>query len=82
MIRLPSGIGNTITTAAYGSSSGAIATGWLSVVMHWDWGTISFMVGILAAVFTAAINYWYKRKTYALMERLGKEGKVYYEYKE
>ena len=50
--------------------------------MNWNWGTISFMVGILAAVFTAAINAWYKRKTYALMERSVREGKVYYEYKE
>lgn len=81
-MRIPTGIGSTITNAAYGSSAGAVVTGWLGAVMHWDWSTISFIVGILAALFTAGINAWYKRKTYALMEKLGKEGKVYYEYKE
>lgn len=82
MIQVPTGIGNTITTAAYSASTTAVTAGWFSVVMNWNWGTISFMVGILAAVFTAGINAWYKRKTYALMERSVREGKVYYEYKE
>lgn len=82
MIHLPTGVGSSITTAAYGASTAAISTGWLSVVMNWNWGTISFMVGILAAVFTAGVNAWYRRKTYYLMERARAEGKIYYEYKE
>lgn len=81
-MKAPTELGNGLTAMAYGSSGSAVVTGWLGTVMHWDWSTISFIVGVLAAVITAAVNIWYKRKTYALMERLGKEGKVYYEYKE
>lgn len=80
-MKIPTGLSTTITNAAYGSSAGAGVMGWLGAVMHWDWSTISFIVGVLAALFTAGINAWYRRKTYALMEKLGKEGRVYYEYK-
>lgn len=81
-MKAPTELGNSLTAMAYGSSGGAAVTGWLGTVMQWDWSTISFIVGILVAAATFLVNWWYKRKTYALMERLGKEGKVYYEYKE
>ena len=45
--------------AAYGASAGAIASGLLIRLSPDEWSAIGVLAGILVALFTLAINWYY-----------------------
>jgi len=49
--------------AAYGSSAGTIANGLLTRLSPDEWSAVGVLAGILVALLTLGINWYYKRKT-------------------
>ncbi len=50
------------TGAAYGASSGTIAVGLLTRLSPDEWSAVGVLAGIVVAVITIGINWYYKRK--------------------
>jgi len=50
------------TGAAYGASSGTIAVGLLTRLSPDEWSAVGVLAGIVVAVITLGINWYYKRK--------------------
>ncbi|GEM_PF-129410 len=48
--------------AAYGASAGTIANGLLTRLSPDEWSAVGVLAGILVALFTLGINWYYKRK--------------------
>lgn len=48
--------------AAYGASAGTIANGLLTRLSPDEWSAIGVLAGILVALLTLGINWYYKRK--------------------
>ncbi|WP_338458125.1 class II holin family protein [Pantoea sp. Nvir] len=48
--------------AAYGASAGTIANGLLTRLSPDEWSAVSVLAGILVALLTLGINWYYKRK--------------------
>ena len=48
--------------AAYGASAGAVANGLLTRLSPDEWSAVGVIAGIIVALFTFAINWYYKRK--------------------
>lgn len=49
--------------AAYGASAGTVANGLLTRLSPDEWSAIGVIAGIVVALLTFAINWYYKRKT-------------------
>ena len=49
--------------AAYGASAGTVANGLLTRLSPDEWSAIGVIAGIVIALLTFAINWYYKRKT-------------------
>lgn len=50
------------TGAVYGASSGTIAVGLLTRLSPDEWSAVGVLAGIVVAVITLCINWYYKRK--------------------
>ncbi|MGE1562092.1 phage holin [Pantoea septica] len=48
--------------AAYGASAGTIANGLLTRLSPDEWSAVGVLAGILVALLTLGINWYYKRK--------------------
>ena len=53
---------STTSAAAYGTGTGMILIGWLSL------SDLAIVIGIACTVGTFAINWYYKRKEFQLMQ--------------
>ena len=51
------------TGAAYGASAGTVANGLLTRLSPDEWSAIGVITGIVVAILTFGINWYYKRKT-------------------
>ncbi|EKM0665578.1 class II holin family protein [Cronobacter turicensis] len=51
------------TGAAYGASAGTVANSLLTRLSPDEWSAVGVIVGIVIAVMTFCINWYYKRKT-------------------
>lgn len=48
--------------AAYGASAGTIANGLLTCLSPDEWSAVGVLAGIVVALITLVINWYYKRK--------------------
>ncbi|WP_312274852.1 class II holin family protein [Pseudescherichia sp.] len=51
------------TGAAYGASAGTVANGLLTRLSPDEWSALGVIIGIVVAILTFGINWYYKRKT-------------------
>ncbi|EJG0814160.1 MULTISPECIES: phage holin [Enterobacteriaceae] len=51
------------TGAAYGASAGTVANSLLTRLSPDEWSAVGVIVGIVVAIMTFGINWYYKRKT-------------------
>ena len=49
--------------AAYGASAGTVANGLLTRLSPDEWSAVGVIAGIVVALLTFGINWYYKRKT-------------------
>jgi len=53
---------NLTSGAAYGAAIGTMANGFLNCFSPDEWSAIGVLAGILVALFTFVINWYYRRK--------------------
>jgi len=62
-VRDMSNMSKLASGAAYGASAGTVANGLLTRLSPDEWSAIGVIAGIVVALLTFAINWYYKRKT-------------------